>query len=135
MKTIFSTIYIKLWLNLLRVEYDCCVIFCNSICIRCDLSLFSFDLYFCKELWFTKSEAVLICGVLYCQRKWVFLRDSRSLLWCVCVVVICGWLHSGISSGFWGLDVALGVRVNQYKFVCVIFSFPNLNYICFMLFL
>jgi len=36
----------------------------------------------------------------------------------VCVVVICGWLHSGIPSGFWGLDVALSVRVNQYNFLC-----------------
>ena len=44
-------------------------------------------------------------------------------------------LHSGLPSGFWGLDVALGVRVNQYKFVCVILSFPDLTYICFKLFL
>jgi len=44
-------------------------------------------------------------------------------------------LHSGLPSGFWGLDVALGVRVNQYKSVCVILSFPDLTYICFKLFL
>ena len=36
---------------------------------------------------------------------------------------------------FWGLDVALGVRVNQYKSVCVILSFPDLTYVYFKLFL
>ena len=44
-------------------------------------------------------------------------------------------MHGGLPSGFWGLDVALGVRVNQYKSVCVILSFPNLRYIYFKLFL
>ena len=63
-----------------------------------------------------------------------FLRGSRSLLWCV-MCVIWFWLHSGLPSGFWGLDVVLGVRVNQYKFVCVILSFPDLTHICFKLFL
>ena len=63
-----------------------------------------------------------------------FLRGSMSLLWCV-VFVIWFWLHSGLPSGFWGLDVALGVRVNQYKSVCVIISFPDLTYIYFKLFL
>ena len=63
-----------------------------------------------------------------------FLRGSRSLLWCV-VFVIWFWLHSGLPSDFWGLDVALGVRMNQYKFVCVTLSFPDLTYICFKLFL
>ena len=63
-----------------------------------------------------------------------FLRGSRSLLWCV-MFVIWFWLHSGLPSDFWGLDVALGVKVNQYKSVCVILSFPDLTYICFKLFL
>ena len=63
-----------------------------------------------------------------------FLRGSRSLLWCV-MFVIWFWLHSGLPSGFWELDVALGVRVNQYKSVCVIFSFHDLIYIYFKLFL
>ena len=63
-----------------------------------------------------------------------FLRGSRSLLWCV-MFVIWFWLHSRLPSGFWGLDVALGVRVNQYKSVCVILSFPDLTYIYFKLFL
>jgi len=63
-----------------------------------------------------------------------FLRGSRSLFWCVLFVILF-WLHSGLPSGFWGLVVALGVRVNQYKFVCVILSFPYLTYICFKLFL
>jgi len=40
-----------------------------------------------------------------------------------------------LAAGFMGLDVALGVRVNQYKFVCVILSLPDLTYICFKLFL
>jgi len=44
-------------------------------------------------------------------------------------------LHSGLPSGFGGLDVALGVRVNEYKSICVILSFPYLTYICFKLFL
>ena len=63
-----------------------------------------------------------------------FLKGSRSLLWCV-VFVIWFWLHSGLPSGLWGLDVALGVRGNQYKSVCVILSFPYLTYVCFKLFL
>ena len=63
-----------------------------------------------------------------------FLRGSRSLLWCV-VFVVWFWLHSGLPSGFRGLHVTLGVRVNQYKSVCVILSFPDLTYICFKLFL
>ena len=63
-----------------------------------------------------------------------FLRGSRSLLWCV-VFVIWFWLLNGLLSGFWGLDVALGVRVNQYTSVCVILSFLDLTYICFKLFL
>ena len=50
-----------------------------------------------------------------------FLRGSRSLLWCV-MFVIWFWLHSGLPSGFLGLDVALSVRVNQYKSVCVMTS-------------
>ena len=62
------------------------------------------------------------------------LRGSSSLLWCV-VFVIWFWLHNGLSNGFWGLDVALGVRVNQFKSVCVTLSFPDLTYICFKLFL
>jgi len=72
-----------------------------------------------------------LCGL---QKVVCFFRGSRSLLWCM-VFVIWFWLHSGIPSGFWELDVALGVRVNQYKFVCVILSFPDLTYICFKLFL
>ena len=35
---------------------------------------------------FTESEGVLICGVfVVCQRKCVFLRGLRSLLWWLCV--------------------------------------------------
>ena len=70
------------------------------------------------------------CG---CQKKCVFLK-GRSLLWCVWTV-ICDWLHSGILSGFWGLNVALGIRVNQYKSIYVLISFPKLFNICFKLFL
>ena len=36
---------------------------------------------------------------------------------------------------FLGTDVALGIRVNQYKSVCVLISFPELFNICFKLFL
>jgi len=72
-----------------------------------------------------------LCGL---SKVVCFLRGSRLLLWCA-VFVIWFWLHSGLPSGFWGLDVALGVGVNQYKFVCVILSFPDLTYICFKLFL
>jgi len=44
-------------------------------------------------------------------------------------------LHSGIPSGFWGLDVALGVRVNQYKlFACLSLTLNSLNSV-FKLFL
>ena len=49
-----------------------------------------------------------------------------------CVFVICDWW---IPSGFWELDVALGIRVNQYKSICVFISFPELYNICFKLFL
>ena len=55
------------------------------------------------------------------------LRCSRSLLW---------WCVSNLdfdcivdTSGFWGLDVPLGVRVNQYKlFVCFYLALNSLNY-------
>ena len=53
-----------------------------------------------------------------------FLRRSRSLLWW-CLCVICNWLLSGLPSGFWGLDVALGWRVNQYKLFVYLFLLSN----------
>jgi len=34
-----------------------------------------------------------------------------------------------------GTECSFGVRVNQYKSICVILSFPDLTYICFKLFL
>jgi len=51
----------------------------------------------------------------------------------MCVIWIS--LHSGIPVGFWRLDVALGVRVNQYKLlVCLSLTLNSLNLV-FKLFL
>ena len=73
---------------------------------------------------FTESEGVLISGVFaVCQRKCVFLRGSRSLLWWLCVCNL-GFDYLVDTQGFWELDVALGIRVNQYKTYCVILSLP-----------
>ena len=125
-------IHIKLWI--LKWEW-------NRIAI----------VYFSVVLWsgviFSQSFVFLLPKSVVCswgvqdQHSWCglpkvvcFSRGSRSLLWCV-VFVIWFWLHSGLLSGYWGLDVALGVRVNQYKSVCVILSFPDLTYICFKFFL
>ena len=99
-----------------------------------------FFLDYCNFVFVLPRSVVCSWGVQD-QHSWCgflkvvcFLRGSRSLLWCV-VFVIWFWLHSGLPSGFWELDVALGVRVNQYKSICVILSFPDLTYICFKLFL
>ena len=99
-----------------------------------------FFLYYCISVVVLPMSVVCSWGVQD-QHPWCglpkvvcFLRGSRSLLWCV-MFVIWFWLHNGLSNDFWGLDVALGVRVNQYKSVCVILSFPYLTYICFKLFL
>ena len=61
----------------------------------------------------------------------VFLEGFKvTLLWRV-VFVIWFRLHSGLPSGLWGLDVALGVRVNQYKlFVCISLSLKSFKF-CF----
>jgi len=60
------------------------------------------------------------------------LKGSRSLLWWfVCNLF---WLLSGLPSGFWGLDVALGLRVNQYKLFVYLFLPLNsfkFSYYCF----
>ena len=99
-----------------------------------------FFLYYCIFV-FVLPGRVVCCWGVQDQHSWCglpkvvcFLRGSRSLLWCV-VFVIWFWLHSGLPNGFRGLDVALGLRVNQYKSIYVTLSFSDLTYICFKLFL
>ena len=69
----------------------------------------------------------LVCVV----PKWVCLwKGSRSLLWWF-VCNLC-WLLSGLPSGFWGLDVALGLRVNRYKlFVYLFLPLNSFKFICY----
>ena len=55
-----------------------------------------------------------------CQRWCVFLKGSRSPLWCV----LCNqgvWLLSEILRGFWGLDVALAKEWTNIKLYVLIF--------------
>ena len=108
----------------------------------CNTQVYSilFFLDYCISVFVLRRSNVCFWGVQD-QHSWCglpkvvcFFRGSRSLHWCM-VFVIWFWLHSGLLGGFWGLDVALGVRVNQYKSFCVILSFPDLTYICFKLFL
>ena len=121
------------------MEYDWVVILNFKLCNTHVYSI-HFFLDYCIFVVVLPRSVVCSWGVQD-QHSWCglskvvcFLRGSRSLLWCV-VFVIWFWLHSGLPSDFWGLDLALGVRVNQYKSVCVILSFPDLTYICFKLFL
>jgi len=51
------------------------------------------------------SQRVFWPVVVVFQRGWVFLRGSRSPLWCLCYAIYI-WLLSEIPRGFWGLDVA-----------------------------
>jgi len=63
-----------------------------------------------------------------CQRWCVFLKGSRSSLWCVCVVIKVFWFLSGILKGFLGTGCSTWLRVNQYKFTVWIFlSLISLN--------
>jgi len=55
-----------------------------------------------------------------------FLKGSMSLLWWfVCNLFL-------LLSGFWGLDVALGLRANQYKlFVYLFFPLNSFRFSCY----
>ena len=71
-----------------------------------------------------------ILGVC-CAKGSVFLEGFKvtSL---VVLCVICIWLLSGLPSGFWGLDVALGLRVNQYKlFVYLFLPLNSFKFSCY----
>ena len=98
-------------------------VYFDLICTWCDQSYFFLQLYFCKNLC-SQSQRVFWSLVWFvCQRKCVFLRGSRSLLWwlCVCNLV---FDYLADTQRFLELDVALGIRVNQYKIACVILSLP-----------
>jgi len=92
---------------------DCSINKCNSFWIFCNSGVIAKEC--CVFLRWSRS-ILLVCVV----PKWVcFLKGSRSLLWWfVCNLF---WLLSGLPNGFWGLDVALGLRVNQYKLLVYLF--------------
>jgi len=101
------------------------------------LQLYSFQIVLWSGVILSQSSEFCCCMANECFFSWSvhdqyslcglpkvvrFLKGSRSLLWCV---VFCNmvWLLSGLPSGFWELDVALVVRVNQYKlFLCISLS-------------
>jgi len=61
-------------------------------------------------------STLLVCVV---PKEVCFLKGSRLLLWWfVCNLFR---LLSGLPTGFWGLDVALGLRANQYKLFVYLF--------------
>jgi len=71
-----------------------------------------------------------ILGVCYAKGS-VFLEGFKvtSL---VVLCVICIWLLSGLPSGFWWLDVALSLRVNQYKlFVYLFLPLNSFKFSCY----
>ena len=65
-----------------------------------------------------------------CQRKCVSRRVQGHFYGgFVCNLF---WLLNGLSSGFWELDVALGLRMNQYKlFVYFFLPLNSFKFICY----
>jgi len=119
-------IHIKLWIFMWEWNRITIVFFSYCTLIRCNhFSIFCISVV-------VLSRSIMCSWSVQNQYSWCglpkvvcFLKGSRSLLWCV---VFCNlvWLLSGLPSGFWEQDVALGLRVNQYKLVCVILSFSEL---------
>ena len=92
----------------------CIFFFWICDCIRCDhsFSLDNCNYVIIVGLQIQRMFWILCCD---CQRWCVSLKDSRSPLWCVCVVIKVFWLHSGILRGFMGTGCRSWLRVNQYK--------------------
>ena len=124
-------IHIKLWIFKREWNRIAIVFFSDCSLIRCN----PFSIFFIFVV--VLSRSVVCSWGVQDQYSWCglpkvvcFLRGSRSLLWCV---VFCNlvWLLSGLPSGFRELDVALVVRVNQYKlFVCFSLSLNSFKF-CF----
>ena len=104
---------------------DCSVNKCNSFWIFC--------IFWCccqGVLCALEVVKIIILGVC-CAKVSVFLEGFKVTLlwWFVCNLF---WLLSGLSSGFWGLDVALGLRVNQYKlFVYLFLPLNSFKFSCY----
>ena len=60
----------------------------------------------------------------------VFLEGFKVIWWIVCLI----WFHylADYPVVFWGLDVALGLRVNQYKLLVYLSLTLKLIYILFL---
>ena len=65
-----------------------------------------------------------------CQRKWVSWRVQGHFFGgFVCNMY---WWLNGLPNGFWGLDVALGLRVNQYKrFMYLFLPLNSFKFSCY----
>jgi len=70
-------------------------------------------------------EVVKINILGVCCAKGSVFREGFKVSSLVVLCVICIWLLSGLPNGFWGLDVALSLRVNQYKLFVYLFLPSN----------
>jgi len=73
-------------------------------------------------------EVVKISILRVCCAKGSVFLEGFNVTSLVVLCVICIWLFSG----FWGLDVALGLRVNQYKlFVYLFLPLNSFKFSCY----
>jgi len=92
----------------------CYVNKCNSFWILCIFWCFKPMSVVCS--WGCQDQH---SWCVLCQRKCVSWRVQAHFFGGFGVIYI--WLLGGLLSGFWGLDVALGLRVNQYKLFVYLF--------------
>jgi len=115
----------ELWFSQEIVEYDYICIDFSSFCDKCNSFLILCTFWCCKAKKVALEVVKInIFGGCAEPKEVCFLKGSRSFLWW-CLCVICIWLLSGLLNGFWGLDVALGLRVNQYKLFVYLFLLSN----------
>ena len=98
-----------------RVEYDYISIDFSSFCNKCNSFWILCKFWCCKPRSVLEVVKIYILGV--CWAKGSVFLEGFKVTSLVVLCVICIWFPNE----FWGLDVALGLRVNQYKLFLYLF--------------